>query len=480
MATGFLTTQGNSIFADLAGGLGEISYVRAEAYAFAFADENEYTTTSPTPVLNTTVIAYGSNGTYANIDVGFDLSQVLTPATSIKSVMLFASMSHLGIETPYKLINIAEVPITSGVGAVYTLALRDFFTSKFLDMIPSVEIGTPIAHQTDNRRHNLQQINNDPEDILVHSTGTTSVNLGDIFTFVPRIDIIGQGSIRFEKGFMATLTQRDISGEVENLYMKSGNLYVITLTPEGFTYFNNSPFKRFNGTMGIFDGYGWKNVLPVGLVCIWNSLTEPHWGYFLNGKTIPMKDNEDLAQFLGYGTSVPYFQLPDYRGRTIAGYNPSSGGVVDNGRIPAQILNGYGGVYQKTLTSPAHTHGFSASVSGTMRATREGDGSVINNPLMVIAMDNPWFNFGGGAFPFQTGGTGITGPGIGTAHWSSVGQDWGGTFPSSSLSFGARLGRLSFQNMAISGTVASSGSNAAQDITNPYVASNLVIVHGRV
>lgn len=438
MASGFLTQAGNSLLVRLKGGQGEISYIKAQAFANEYLTEEDFNLDAPTPILETTTISYGSDGFTAFIDIGFNLYDVLAPATSIKSVMLFASLSSDPAETPYKFINIAEIPITGSVGAMFTLQLKDSFDSQYLDMNPDVVIGTPIIHMSDNRRHLIQQINSDPADVRVHSGGAASLTIGDYYAFMPAVDLTNTAVITLEKGFSATLMQRDIGGDSEPLNMKAGQIYSIQLTPSGFVYQNMSQFKNVNGVMAVYDGNGWRNTLPVGLTSPWHSNIQPSWGYFLNGQSVPVEGNRDLAIFYGFNPdSITSFNLPDLRGRVMAGEYT---GATDNGRISTGAVRNTGGASRRVLVVPSHTHSASLSIPA--------DGT------------NGTHTHSGFVSGFRPGGA------------------IGGGSPGYTELYDAPYGGSHGHSGTV--TINSTGTNNAQDLSNPYVSTNFVVVHGRV
>ena len=134
---------------------------------------------------------------------------------------------------------------------------------------------------------------------------------------------------------------------------------------------------------------------------------------FCNGQSVLVANYGDLYSVIGYtyGGLGASFNLPDLRGRVIAGLDVSVGGVFANrltgltGGVAGNVLSGYGGAETHALSipqMPAHTHPLQNGVgtksnsfdSGTLVASdasgntgSTGGGTAHNNVQPTIILN---------------------------------------------------------------------------------------------
>ena len=131
-------------------------------------------------------------------------------------------------------------------------------------------------------------------------------------------------------------------------------------------------------------------LMPTGTVLPFAGINAPTGYLFCAGQTLLVADYSDLHDAIGYtyGGSGSSFNIPDLRGRVIAGQDDMGGASADRltnqtGGLNGDTLGATGGAETHTLAvseMPTHTHTYSESSSGP---PAEGVGSGFTDPTAV-------------------------------------------------------------------------------------------------
>lgn len=447
MAKGFQFISGGDLVVQLLAGQGEISYTLAECYADAYDTEESFVEANPTPVTSSTNISYGwvpaegDTPSYTDISVVFDLSGATSSSGAIKSVLLYAKLTGDEANVKYKLVNVSEIPITGVSGSAYRFNAKDSFDTKFLDITPSIIVGTPISHVL-SKRHLLTQVNQDPSNVLVDSGGINALFNEDTFVFVPSTNVYDNVNIRFEKGLVIPVVQTDLTGNSETVNMPVGSTYVLQYRDGVFYYNNTSPVKQVDGMTALFASGRWVPASPTGSVVVLSTGKDVSWGYRCDGRSLNVVTDSYLFAAIGNafgGDGVNTFNLPDYRGRVLV--NQTFGMSSSNQRIPASGDNSSGGSH--IIATPLARHGHTAST-----ASAGSHYHSFQDTYPYRSFDN---RFSGGDIPLPFDALSTTGK--------------------NTLSSGAHTHSV---------TVTQTGDSSTHSVLNPYHSCNFVMVHGRI
>jgi microcystin-dependent protein len=216
------------------------------------------------------------------------------------------------------------------------------------------------------------------------NTGATTLNIN------------GLGAVTVYKGSGATAL---VSGDIP-----SGSVVeVIYLTSPG------NHFRLLSVSLGAQTG----GTMPVGAVMPYAGTSAPAGWLFCYGQAISRTDYAALFTALsttyGAGNGSTTFNLPDLRGRVVAGKDNMGGSSADrltnqSGGLNGDTLGATGGAETHTLTTaqmPAHTHGLDSDggISGGGAAARTngagtdqqtgstGDGGAHNNVQPTIILN---------------------------------------------------------------------------------------------
>lgn len=167
--------------------------------------------------------------------------------------------------------------------------------------------------------------------------------------------------------------------------------------------------------------------VPIGCILDFAGSTVPTGWLLCAGQSLSRTDFSDLFAAIGttYGApSGSTFNIPDLRGRTVAGRDMDQGGFVDRLTAPdSRTLGAAGGAQDVTLTEaqmPAHTHTVSGSTNSagdhTHAIPSAGGGSGGNRVVVEVSAPAGSTNTGtAGAHTHTLAGTADS-KGGGTAH----------------------------------------------------------------
>lgn len=211
-----------------------------------------------------------------------------------------------------------------------------------------------------------------------------------------------------------------------------------------------------------------NNVVPVGTVSDYAGLTAPAGWLFLHGQAVSRTTYAPLFAVLGTtygaGDGTTTFNLPDGRGRVIAGQDDMGGTSANrltglSGGVDGDTLGAAGGAESHALTSSelaVHTHaiGGSTGAAGTHNHT-------VTDPTHTHIV------------PIQTG----TPVGAGVSGQSGTFQN---TYnqTSQASSTGISLGAVSDHTHTLPSATGSAGSNVAHNNVQPTLILNKIIFTG--
>lgn len=144
-------------------------------------------------------------------------------------------------------------------------------------------------------------------------------------------------------------------------------------------------------TQGAGASVEWIRLVPAGALMPYAGLTAPTGWLFCYGQSLSTTAYADLFAAIGYtyGGAGGSFNLPDLRGRSVAGKD-DMGGVSANrltgqsGGVNGDILGGTGGAETHTLTiaeMPAHTHTLTAALVTDNTESGAGDREPSNSTI---------------------------------------------------------------------------------------------------
>ncbi len=148
---------------------------------------------------------------------------------------------------------------------------------------------------------------------------------------------------------------------------------------------------QFNIIAGAHGGDG----VPVGTVKPFAGSTAPNSYLFCYGQAVSRTTYADLFAVLsttyGTGDGATTFNVPDLRGRVVAGQDDMGGTSADRltgvtGSVNGDTLGGTGGEETHTLTTaemPAHTHSISANTSTGGTSVVSKTGAANNEPTVT-------------------------------------------------------------------------------------------------
>jgi microcystin-dependent protein len=223
--------------------------------------------------------------------------------------------------------------------------------------------------------------------IMVATDGTTIVTSGEtsVTEFTTNaLTVVGNVSAAtLITSGNATLNSATVTGNVSVAsVVASGSITAATLVGDGA------------GITGL-------NVLPVGAVLAYGGMNAPTGFVLADGDSLSRTTFADLYAVFGtqYGAENPdSFNVPDLRGRVVAGYDSMGGDSADrltnfSGGVNGDVLGGFGGLESCLLTGAmsgvaAHTHTYNKVVINAVDGSTGDVGFSTDRPIDAPTSEN--------------------------------------------------------------------------------------------
>lgn len=291
-----------------------------------------------------------ANGEYAEINAVFDCSDLDT-GYELNMIGIYGKAEG---ETEDTLIYVSVFDESSKASISAHSAITFYF--KFITSLSvgsliiqtSDEYSCPISHLSDNSRHLLTQINSDTENILINSGTYNSFSDGQVFIFLPKVDINSEANLVIAGNSYPLISANLNRNNITNNFTHAIP-YGITYSNGSFIYQQNDMLITLHGVVHYWNGAMWKTTERAGEIKAFDTNIAPAGFLLCDGSSLTTSDYPELFEVIGYrhGGNGEYFNLPDLRGRVLISSSAS------------HVLASTGGAETHQLTSnemPSHSH----------------------------------------------------------------------------------------------------------------------------
>lgn len=321
----YLTTTGRSILNKLLAGE-NLCLTRAVLSSQTPTTPEELTAISP-EILQSSQIALTDHGTYTQIDLSFNLSE-LENDLDYNSIGIYGQSSN----SEESLIYVALVSeeqqllIPAGSPINYVVSIKETLTQGRLQVNTSPSYATPISHNSDFTRHLFSQTNDSTTLALVNSGVEETFVDNDTIVFVPKVNMVSGSTLRIASNDY-TLAFQDIEGNTINGTFIAHKPYGLAFDSNNtaFVYKSYDKIEIINNIPHYWNGVKWCSTMQAGLINAFDLSSAPA-GYLLcNGASVSKTTYTELFTAIGYrhGGSGDNFNLPNLQGRMLLGVNGS-------------------------------------------------------------------------------------------------------------------------------------------------------------